>query len=127
MTVQECYVKFGGDYAAAAGLLRSDDRIKRFLRMVPEDTSFALLGSALESKNMAEAFRAAHTLKGICQNLSLTRLHQSASLLTDRLRNDQAYGEDIIPLYEAVKRDYNETIDCIRQLEAPGGGKSESE
>lgn len=63
-----------------------------------------------------EAFRAAHTIKGITQNLSLTKLYASSAQLCDVLRDRQEYGEDIPPAFEAVERDYQFTIGCIQQL-----------
>ena len=65
---------------------------------------------------MNEAFRAAHTIKGVCQNLSLDPLYKSASELAERLRNGQEYAEDVEVLVEQVKKDYTCTVDCIREL-----------
>lgn len=116
MTVQECYRKMGGDYEDVVKRLRREERIRRFLLMVPQDTSFTSLCSAMEEKNMAEAFRAAHTLKGICQNLSLTRLGRSVGLLTELLREQKEYSEDLLPVFEEVKKDYTEITGCIQEL-----------
>ena len=96
--------------------MRKDDRIRKFLLKVLDDKSYELLENSVASKDMSEAFRAAHTLKGVCQNLSLTPLFQSASELAERLRNAQDYSEDMEPLLEQVKKDYTHMIDCIRQL-----------
>ena len=66
---------------------------------------------------MPEAFRAAHTIKGICQNLSLDRLYESSNNLAELLRNREDYGADLEPALEKVKEDYQVTIDCIKQLD----------
>lgn len=116
MTVQECYEAFGGNYAECFSRLRSDERIAKFLGKVPNDGSYKLLIDSLEQRNLAEAFRAAHTLKGVCMNLSLTRLYESSVKLTELLRNRTEYGDDIAPLLECVKADYALLVESIGKL-----------
>ena len=48
--------------------------IQRFTLKFLEDQSYLQLKQALENKNYEDAFRSAHTLKGVCQNLSFDRL-----------------------------------------------------
>lgn len=116
MTVKECYDAMGADYNDVFGRLRSDERIQRFLLKVLEDDSYDLLVKSLEEKNIEEAFRAAHTIKGVCMNLSLTRLYKSSQTLTEALRNRHDYGDDIQPLFEKVTADYEFTMQTIRGL-----------
>lgn len=118
MTVQECYEAFGGNYAECLSRLRTDERIAKFLGKFLEDGSYSLLIDSLEQRNVSEAFRAAHTLKGVCMNLSLTRLCDSAVKLTEALRNRTEYGDDIAPLLEKVKIDYAQLAENIAQLNA---------
>ncbi len=116
MTVRECYEAMGADYEDVAGRLKTDERIRKFVLKLLNDKSYDLLISSMESGNMSEAFRAAHTLKGVCQNLSVTPLYQSAAELADRLRDGQEYAEDVNPLLEQVKKDYTLAMDCIQKL-----------
>lgn len=118
MTVEECYKAMGGNYADVVSRLRTDERIKKFLLKVPEDGSYALLVKTLGERNMQEAFRAAHTLKGVCMNLSLTTLFGAVNLLTEALRGRQEYGDDIAPLMTAVTKEYDRTVRRIRELAA---------
>lgn len=117
MTIRECYDAMGADYTDVARRLMTEARIQRFLLKVLDDNNYQVLCRAMEDRDMREAFRAAHTLKGICQNLSLSRLATSASLLADLLRDRQEYGEDIEPVLNQVKEDYEQMITCIRKLE----------
>ena len=71
MTVKECYEIIGANYEEVESRLRTEERIKKFLLKVLNDKSYDLLCDSIKQKNMEEAFRAAHTLKGISQNLSL--------------------------------------------------------
>lgn len=116
MTVQECYLAMGGDYENVVGRLLTEERIQRFLVKILKDKSYELLCQSMESRDMKEAFRAAHTMKGICQNLAITKLAESSSVLADVLRDRTEYGEDIEPAFERVKEDYEQTVACVRQL-----------
>jgi len=117
MTVKDCYEAIGADYSDVFSRLRTDERIQRFLLKVLEDGSYELLVKSLEERNMEEAFRAAHTIKGICMNLSLTGLYQSSQALTEALRNRKEYGDDLKPLLDKVTSDYDLTMKCIRALQ----------
>lgn len=116
MTLEECYAAMGGNYADAIGRLRSERMIQKFVLKFPGDESYDLLCRSWEAKDYPEAFRAAHTIKGICQNLSITRLGESAARLTDALRGGWTPEAD--SLIEEVKRDYQDTVGAIRDFEA---------
>lgn len=116
MTLQECYAAMGGNYDEVLGRLRSDRLIQKFVLKFADDGSYQLLVDSMASKNYEEAFRAAHTIKGVCQNLGLTRLLASSSQLSEALRH--GYTPEADGLTEQVGRDYRETIDAIRALQA---------
>ncbi|MCI9407532.1 MAG: Hpt domain-containing protein [Clostridia bacterium] len=116
MTVKECYEVMKGDYDDVMSRLRSDDRVKKFLLKVLDDPSFSQLCDAMAAKNADEAFRAAHTLKGVSKNLSLTGLAYSTSNLTEALRGKTELTDDIDPLFKKVKKDYALTMACIQML-----------
>lgn len=115
MKVSECLSVLGGDYESVMGRMMSEDRIKRFLLMFCEDTSFDELCSGMEEGDYAKAFRAAHTLKGVCSNLGLENLGKSASTITEALRGNINNGADA--LLPQVIEDYNIAIDAINLLE----------
>ena len=79
MTIQECYEAIGGNYEDVLRRLRSEALIRKFTLKFLEDQSYSLLKQALGDNNYEEAFRGAHTLKGVCQNLSfdIGHLHRS--------------------------------------------------
>lgn len=116
MTVEECYGEIGGNYGDVISRLRTDERVMKFLGKVASDPSFTLLTQSLENRNLEEAFRAAHTIKGVSMNLSLTRLYESAEPLTEALRGRTQYGDDLIPLYDALKSVYLQTTEKIQKL-----------
>lgn len=119
MTLPDCYAALGGDYDEVVSRLRSERLIQKFVLKFLDDGSYALLESSMAAHNREEAFRAAHTIKGMCQNLSFTALGKSADQLTEALRND--WGEDAPALFETVKADYARTTAAIESLKAALG------
>ena len=115
MTIQECYQKLGGDYAQAEKRIPSAALIKKFIAKFLSDGSYAELCRAMQDGQREQAFRAAHTLKGVCGNLSLDRLYLSASQLTELLRPEtDAISPEAAALFETVKLDYDLTAHTIR-------------
>lgn len=117
MDLEECYLALGGDYAAVLGRLRSEKLVERFFLKFSEDKSFAELEAALSARDGETAFRAAHTLKGVCQNLGFDRLGASGSALTEALRGG-VIPPEAAELFSTVKEDYQRTMDAIRSYQA---------
>lgn len=115
MTMEECYKSMEADYEDVLRRLGNEDRVKRFLGKIPEDPSFSLLCEAYGRGDGQEAFRAAHSLKGICMNLGLSMLCASSAALAEELRGG-ALTEASAPLLEQVKKDYQTTTECIRMF-----------
>jgi HPt (histidine-containing phosphotransfer) domain-containing protein len=116
MSLASCYTALGGDYEGVVARLRSEKLVQKFVLKFPNDGSYALLCASLEKRDQEEAFRAAHTLKGVCQNLNFTRLYQSSSRLTDLLRG--GWDEEALELMKQVTEDYNVTVDAICAFQA---------
>ena len=119
MTLQECYAAMGGNYDEVLGRLRSDRLIQKFVLKFVDDGSYQLLLDSMASRNYEDAFRAAHTIKGVCQNLGLTRLLDSSSRLSEALRH--GYTPEADALAEQVGRDYQDTVCAIRAFQASVG------
>ena len=120
MTLQECYAAMGGNYSDAIGRLRSERLVQKFILKFVTDGSFNLLCRSLEEKNYEEAFRAAHTIKGVCQNLSIDKLQASSSRLCESLRN--GYTPEADALVEEVRADYAQTVTAIQTFQKESAG-----
>ncbi len=119
MTIRECYAALGGDYDEVLGRLRSERLVQKFVLKFPQDGSYELLLTSLAAGNKEEAFRAAHTIKGMCQNLGFTALAATSSVLTEALRGgDLAGGEALLP---PVKADYERTVAAIAAFKESAG------
>lgn len=86
MTLKEFYAAIGGDYEGTKARFSTDERIKKFALKFENDQSYNDLCRALSAQNVKDAFRAAHTLKGVCMNLGFDSLYRSASAVTEILR-----------------------------------------
>ena len=114
MNLKYCYIKFGGDFDEVLDRLRREQTVEKFVYKFLDDKSFNLFESSMGNKDYAEALRAVHTLKGICQNLSFTRLFDSSSLVTKALKeNDWNRAVDMMP---QLSKDYREIIDVIKDF-----------
>ena len=120
MTLRECYAAMGGSYDDAIGRLRSERLVQKFVLKFLDDGSYDLLCRSMEEKNYEEAFRAAHTIKGVCQNLSLSRLQDSSSRLCESLRG--GYTPESGALLEETAADYRRTVDAIRAFREASQG-----
>lgn len=115
MTIQECYQMLGGDFANVEKRLPSVSLVTKFITKFLDDSSFSQLCLAMQAGQRGEAFRAAHTLKGVCANLGFDRLGASAGQLTELLRPESdsiPEGADLI--LNEVKQDYELTVNAIR-------------
>ena len=116
MNINECYQAMGADYEEVFGRLRNERLITKFVLKFPGDPSFSQLQSTLEEKNVEEAFRAAHTLKGVAQNLGFTPLYEATATLTEVLRAGNLPEDD--KMMNTVAKEYERTVAAIEQLNA---------
>ena len=120
MNIEECYHRLDGDYSQVLQRIPSGALVKKFLLKFLADGTYEELSDAMEQADRDTAFRASHTLKGVCANLGLERLRASASELTELLRAAQAIPSEAAALMERVREDYRHTVEVIREYEASG-------
>ena len=116
MTVQEFYEEVGGDYNEIMSRLKTEDRIIKFAGMFARDESYQTLVQALDAQDVDSAFRAAHTMKGMCQNMAFTRLLTSSQDITELLRAKDL--ENAKNMIGKVTEDYDLVMEGIRKLTA---------
>ena len=122
MTLKECYAALGGDYDEALGRLRSERLVQKFVLKFLNDGSYDLLCASLEAGSREEAFRAAHTIKGVCANLAFNTLLESSEALTEALRDGKPAQPGEEALLAKVKEDYQRTAQAIRTFQEEAGG-----
>lgn len=84
--------------SAMERFIGNEELLVRFLKKFPDDPNYGQLKDAMSSKNYQDAFTAAHTMKGLCGNLSLNDLFEIVSRETECLRHGQHdEAEEIFP------------------------------
>ena len=86
MTLQELYASMEGDYEQACRVLRIEKLIDKHIRRFPTNPVFANLVAAGESMDPTALFESAHAIKGVCANLGLVKLSETASAICEEFR-----------------------------------------
>ena len=115
MTLQEFYARIGGNYETTIRRLPSEALVRKFVLKYPGDPSFNQLKDALAAQDWETAFRAAHTLKGVVQNLGMDHLYEVSSALCEALRGPKPLTDPA--LREAVAMDQAALLTAIQELE----------
>ncbi|MCM1284036.1 MAG: Hpt domain-containing protein [Muribaculaceae bacterium] len=102
------------DVASAKDRFMGNEQMfKHFLYQLPERDLFQNLVDKLEEKNVEEAFAAAHTIKGLVGNLSLSGLGQRVNPVVEALRAGNLPSEEEQQL---LKDEYEKAIAFIEKV-----------
>lgn len=118
MDLRAVYEKFGGDYDCVINRLHNEERIKKYLLLFLKYNYNEAIQNALNRGDYETAFRESHNLKGVCFNLNLDALGDSAEKLTDALRK-APYEGNPFALMEVVRKDYDKTVTALQALKEP--------
>lgn len=110
MKLEELYQKIGGDLKDVMKRIPNEAMIGKFVRKYANDPTYNRLTAAVEAKNWKDVFLAAHTLKGVAQNLGFDRLQKSASALTEAVRGAVPLTDK--SLFEEVCKDQKEIVEA---------------
>ena len=86
MKLKEFYREIGSSYADVTARLGNEEFVRYFVLLFKDDKSFEELKESLKKGLAADAFRAAHTLKGVAANLGFSALYENAAEITEALR-----------------------------------------
>ena len=114
--LEQFFVCVGGNAKEVVGRLGGDPGLViHFLSKFEKDGSFQSLCDALNNDDGETAFRAAHTMKGLCATLGLQNLFEKSSAITEMLRGGGAIqpAKDAMP---ALKKEYDSTIEALKRL-----------
>ena len=79
--------EFGANIEEGLGRCYGNETLYlRLVKMIPGEANFDKLKDALEQGDLDSAFEAAHALKGVLGNLSLTPMFEQCSEITELLR-----------------------------------------
>ncbi len=107
MITLEALKDFGADTEKGLAMCMGNEALYlRLVGSVPGESRFDDLAKALEAGNYDAAFDAAHALKGVLGNLSLTPLFDKASEITELLRSrtDMDYSSLLAQLTDSKEK-----------------------
>lgn len=109
---------YGMDYETTINRFMGNEGLYvRMLGLLPKDDSMKKLELALDSGNLAEAFEAAHSLKGVSGNLGLNFLYDAVSEIVEPLRCEENRS-DYPLLFETIKNAYGRAEAFLEELES---------
>ena len=106
----------GIDYdTALERFMGREELYKRFLVKFLADENFNQLEENIGDENVEEAFKCAHTLKGLCGNLGFDNLLEEDAQIVEILRSGSIEG--VKELFEVLSEKYHTLCDTIRKYE----------
>lgn len=114
MTLKQFYDGIGGDYENVTARFGGERLVNKFIIKFLDDPTFKELENSLAADDCEGAFRAAHTLKGLCLNLGFAILYSAASDVCEALRaQNMPKAKQLFPALEIA---YHQTIAAIEKL-----------
>lgn len=118
MMTDENYMESGLDIASARQrFLGNRALFEKFLFRFPEDQNYKKMVESVKNGDVEEAFNAAHTLKGVCGNLSLKKLYDKVSEVTEVFRKGEFPEEAQMASLEEI---YLETLGFLESVKENG-------
>lgn len=99
-------------------LMGSETLLERFLIKFLSDPNFEKLEHAVAAEDPEGAVHAAHTLKGVCGNLSMHILYDLLTRQVDAFRGGDWAAA--VGLMDAVRPAYVELVEAIRRVYGDG-------
>ena len=111
------YQRIHGDYDGTLRRIPSEQILLKYVRLYAQEPTCARLQEALMSQRWEDAFREAHSLKGVAQTLGFTHLYEVCSVLADALRPGRPLLD--VSLWDNVQRAHLEVLDALSLLTNP--------
>lgn len=111
------YQRIHGDYAGTLRRIPSEQILLKYVRLYAQEPNCARLQEALMSQRWEDAFREAHSLKGVAQTLGFTHLYEVCSVLADALRPGRPLLD--MSLWDNVQRAHLKVLGALSLLTNP--------
>ena len=129
MSMIELYTRVGANYQEVVQRLGQDRIIEHFIRRFVEDNTFESLMKAYEEGEEQEIYSKACIFAEICRNLSLSRLAETATVITEAYRPEHSANRRdffVRDLFETLFDQYDATVKEIRMALKEGGSAQKS-
>ncbi|MBO1678513.1 Hpt domain-containing protein [Bittarella massiliensis (ex Durand et al. 2017)] len=105
-SMKNCFEEYGADYTGTMERFMQNEALYvRLLGKLFPSVELRQLGETLMTGNQADAFDAAHTLKGVAGNLGLTPLYEAVCAIVEPLRAKEKRA-DYPALFDAVQKEF---------------------
>lgn len=105
----------GIDYVAGVDRFGGNEAMfEKFIRRYTEDTHYEELLTAIEANDSDQAFRIAHTLKGVVGNLSFTTYYNAITPLTELLKEGKL--EEARALVPSIQQAEEKALEALKDL-----------
>lgn len=113
--MKEQLIQLGIDYTDLVVRLGNRELMaEKFLRNFLSDTTIEVIKSSYEVRDYEQLMRSVHTLKGICANLSMSRLFQICSEWMQDLRSKNYENNEIN--YQTCIQEYTKIVNGLKAL-----------
>lgn len=112
MQVREFYKDLGEDFEEVFERIGNEQWIEKYLKKFATEAYHKKLDEAIAEQSWSEAFKMAHSIKGLAMNLGLSRLAKLSSELCEPMRAG-APTIDIAPLHEVVDAEYDRVTEAM--------------
>lgn len=92
---------------------------EKFLKKFADNSNYSGLEENIQAGNYEEAFKCAHTLKGVSANLGLDPICKAASDLTEEFRgkaNDEVNSDRVQEIWQELQKSYQLFSDLLSTL-----------
>lgn len=118
MNCLEFYSRIGANAENVNRRLGNETFVKKYLKKFAVDKTVDNLKSSVEKGDYEEAFRSAHTIKGLALNLELLPLVDIICNITECLRDyNESSQSSIVELLNTFNKEYEKIISDINQLQ----------
>lgn len=120
MNVKDFYKSIDGNYEDLYKRLSGNEAfIYKWIKKFGNDPTYQSLETAMDSNDYEQILKAAHTLKGVCANLSFIKLFDCSAELVAYLKTagtspDKEMTET---LFNSIKAEYDKMQNMLQELE----------
>lgn len=114
MTIQEFYKSINENYDEVIARLQIESFVKKYVLKFKDDDNYNFLHEAIKNADNEQAYKAAHTLKGLALNLGFEQLANYAQSICAYIKDDNINQVcELIPILEKEYQKIIEKIDGI--------------
>lgn len=120
MTMEELYYKIGGNYREVQTRLGNDKMIERFIKRFTQEKTIEQLKEAYDANDEKEIYNKICTFVEVCRSLSLSRMEETAVVIMEAYRPENAGSRDkfhVADLFDTLYEQYFNTITEIEKEE----------